>query len=732
MLCRVINLEGGLMMNVKEPVDYVNPNIGTIGHLLTATAPLVMLPHGMMQIAPRVTPGIVDRYLADKIYDFPVGFAGVMATSGEVGYDPRSWASEYDHDLETVSPYYYSVLLEDYDIEVEYSVAQHSAYFRFTFRDSAEAPKIWMNVREAGAIQCVNASTLTGWAEGVGGVRCYFFMQLSAPCREMGPWTALGSGKSGHDESGAVLSFDGKYDKSIDVKVGISYIDIEQARANLLRELPHWDFAEVVAQAREIWNVALRKIEISGGTERERTIFYTALYRSLLRMTNITEYGRYYSGYDGKVHDAEGHDFYVNDGLWDTYRCLHPLQLLLEPGRQIDMVWSYLRMYEQSGWIPSFPHLEGARPVMIGNHAAAFIADTFIKGYRDFDVELAYEALKKNAVEGTMLPWRDGPKTILDDVYLEKGFFPALQKGEEETVPEVHPFERRQAVSVTLEHSYDDWCLAQLAKALGKDGDYQYFMGRAHNYQKVYNPAIGFMAPRAADGSWVKDFDPKLGGGQGGRDYFAECNSWIYTFHVQHDVPGLIDLMGGREKFLGRLDQLFVEQYDVPKYHFLAQFPDATGLIGQYAQGNEPSFHIPYLYNYAGAPWKTQRRVRQIMSLWYGDGPLGICGDEDGGAMSSWYVFGAMGIYPVCPGRPVYDLGSPLFEEVTVDLESGQTFSIIARRVSQQNKYIQAATLNGAPLDEPWITHTDIAEGGTLVLEMGSRPNREWGINPLR
>lgn len=718
------------MIPKKDLVDYVNPHIGGIGHLLTATSPLVLLPHGMMQIAPRVTPGIVDRYLADKIYDFPFGVAGIMATCGEVGDHPQSWASVYDHDLETACPHYYSVLLENYDIQVEYSVTQHAAFFRFTFPEKAEARKIWVNVRENGIIEPADAQTVTGQAIGYGGVKIYFFMQLSVPGHEIRKWTARGSGTNGRDETGVVITFDGLDDRVVDVKVGISYIDIDQAKDNLLREIPHWDFSQVVAGARRIWNEALGKIEVTGGTEKQRTIFYTALYRSLYRMTNISEYGRYYSGYDGKVHSTEGHDFYVNDGLWDTYRSLHPLQLLIEPSRQIDMIWSYLRMYQQSGWMPSFPHLEGARPVMIGNHAAAFIVDTIMKGYRDFDLELAYEALKKNALEGTMLPWRDGPKTALDDIYLEKGFFPALQKGEEETVPEVHSFERRQAVSVTLEHCYDDWCLAQFAKILGKNDDYEYFMRRAYNYQKVYNPAIGFMAPRAADGSWVEDFDPKLGGGQGGRDYFAECNSWIYTFHVQHDIVGLMNLMGGRENFLARLDQLFVEQYDVPKYYFLKQFPDATGLIGQYAQGNEPSFHIPYLYNYAGAPWKTQRRVREIMNLWYGDGPLGLCGDEDGGAMSSWYVFSAMGMYPVCPGRPIYDLGSSLFEEVKIHLENGRTFTIVAKDCSRVNKYIQSAVINGRTLDVPWISHADLAEGGTLELQMGSRPNREWGAAP--
>ncbi len=716
-----------MAVSTGTPVDYVNPNIGTIGHLLTATAPVVMLPHGMMQIAPRTTPGVMDRYLAERIHDFPIGGASIMATVGQVSDQPEAWASHYDHDLETVSPYYYSVLLEDYDVTAEYTVAEHSAQFRFSFPDTSQQACIWVNTTDDGHVDLIDESTLAGWAN-IAGVKRYFFMCLSVPGTSR-KWTAPDCVKGGTDrQCGAVISFPSLASRQVEIKVGVSYINIDQARSNLLQELPGWDFAQVTQNARRIWNEALGKIAVSGGTEKQRTIFYTALYRSMSRMVNITEDGRYYSAYDGKVHSADGHDFYVNDGLWDTYRCMHPLQLLLEPKRQIDMIWSYLRMYEQSGWLPSFPHVQGARPVMIGNHPAALIADTYMKGYRDFDVNLAYEAIKKNAMEGTMLPWSIGPKTELDDIYLERGFFPALQKGEEESFSQVHPFEGRQAVSVTLEHAYDDWCLAQLARGLGEEEDYAYFMARAHNYEKLYNHRIGFMAPRAGDGSWVEDFDPKRGGGQGGRKYFAECNSWIYTFHVQHDVGGLINLMGGSEQFFARLEALFSEQYDVPKYDFLKQFPDATGLIGQYAQGNEPSFHIPYLYNYVAAPWMTQRRVRQIMDLWYGDGPLGICGDEDGGAMSSWYVFSAMGLYPVCPGRPVYDLGSPLFDEVKIHQEDGSAFVIRAEQVSRQNKYIQSATLNGKPLHQPWLHHSDIVDGEGLVLQMDKRPNLAWGL----
>ena len=363
-------------------------------------------------------------------------------------------------------------------------------------------------------------------------------------------------------------------------------------------------------------------------------------------------------------------------------------------------------------------------------HAAQFILDTYIKGYRNFDVEKAYEAIRKNATEASMLPWRHNALTTLDRAYFEKGFFPALAYGEEESVPEVRSFERRQAVSVTLENAYDDWCMAQFAKALGKQEDYLYFIGLAHNYEHVFNPAIGFMAPKSADGKWVANFDPILGGGQGGRDYFTEMNAWTYTFNVQHDPAGLVQLMGGRDAFNAKLDRLFVEQYGGSKSAFLRQFPDATGLIGQYAQGNEPSFHIPYLYDFSGQPWKTQRRVREIMDLLYGDGPQGIPGDDDGGATSSWYVLSALGFYPECPGSPVYEIGSPIFSKSTITLGNGKVFTIIANHVSAQNKYIQSARLNGRPLGRAWFQHGEISSGGALVLEMGNKPNLQWGSAP--
>ena len=526
------------------------------------------------------------------------------------------------------------------------------------------------------------------------------------------------------------LTFNVKEKEKVGVKLGISFIDAAQARRNLETDIPDWNFESLKAVGREKWNKALGKIEVKGGTADQKTVFYTALYRTYERMVNISEAGRYYSGYDDTIHNDNGTNFYVDDWMWDTYRAAHPLHAMLNPEMEGQKIQSYVRMYEQSGWMPSFPILFGDEPCMNGHHSAAIIADAYFKGIRNFDVEKAYEGLRKNAMEATMLPWRNGPMCSLDTFYLEKGYYPALNIGEKETVAMVHPFEKRQAVAVTLAHSYDDWCLSQLAKALNKTDDYEYFLKRSQNFNNLFNPETGFFAPRNADGGWVKDFDPKFSGGLGGRDYYDENNGWTYLWDVQHDISGLIELLGGREKFVNRLDRLFIEPLGKWKPDYLQQFPDATGQVGQFVMGNEPSLHIPYLYNYAGAPWKTQKRVRMLLDTWFTNSPSGIPGDEDGGGLSGFVVFSSIGIYPVTPGIPAFNIASPVFTDVSVKLQNDKTFRIVAKESSRQNKYIQKATLNGKEWNKPWFGWDEIKNGGELVLEMGSRPNYNWGSEP--
>jgi predicted alpha-1,2-mannosidase len=722
---------------VKDPVDYVNPNIGTIGHLLVATESMVQLPHGMVQTGQNPYPEIGDRYLADKIYSFSLRAlprygiktvpSWIMATTGKAQVKAGEIASAFDHDFETVTPYFSSVILEDYKITVETTVTEHASYYQFLFPKSDES-HILLGYNSKIKIVGNNAVEAV---ENMGkGQKAYFYAEFSKPFSSAGTWKGIAISSQPEqlgDSIGVLASFSTATGEKVGVKVGVSYIDVEQARQNLKNEIPEWNFDQTKNRAKDIWNQALGKIQIEGGTEAERIKFYSALYRVMLgnQSVNLTEYGRYYSRFDSAVHSTDGHDFYRVASNWGSHHSLFPLFLLVEPDKQNDMLRSYVRMEELGDWLSN----SGGYRNMIGRHEVATITDAYLKGFRDFDVEKAYSGMKRNSLETTMLSRHLGSNfglTELDQVYLEKGFFPAIPSGEKEWVPQVGF--GRQAVAITLENCYDDWCMALMAKQLGKNDDYAYFLKRAHNYENVFDPATGFMRPKTADGKWIEPFDPIWSGGQGGRDYYTENNGWNYTWYVPHDVNGLVKLMGGRGKFVQKLNTLFTTTVPLySKFKFLGQYPDMTGWIGMYSHGNEITWHIPYLYNYAGAPWMTQRRVRQIMDLWYGTGPLGMCGDEDYGEMSSWYVLSAMGFYTVSPGSLTYDIGSPLFSRSVIDIGNGKKFVVEAKNVSKQNKYIQSAELNGKSIDRPWFSHEELMQGGKLVLNMGPLPNKVWG-----
>jgi predicted alpha-1,2-mannosidase len=725
-------------LQAKEFVEYVNPNIGGISHLLVPTYNTVYLPNSMLRFNPIKNPGISDHYVATKIYGLPINFPGhrqkpvlsIMPVTGDLDVSPDLMASEYDHDFETITPYYYAVLLEDDDIQVEFTPAARSAIYRFTV-PAPELVHIVIRGDDQVDIRLVDETTITA-SELINGIRQYAYLKFNRPFESFGVFkgTEIHKNKKNINgkQSGLYVNIN---DSVIEIKYGISYIDYDQARTNLEKEIVGKSFEAAKKYGRDAWNQALGRIIITGGTEDQKIVFYTAFYRTLERMVNITEDGRYYSAYDKKVH-VENRPFYVDDWSWDSYRAHHPLRLILDPVRQADMIQSYIRMYEQSGWMPSFPQAFGDMGGMIGHHQAAIIADAWLKGVRDYDINKAYEGLLKNAMQGTMLPWREGPASVLDDFYRKHGYFPALDPGVPETIKEVHAFEKRQAVAVTLEHSYDDWCLAQLAGSLGKGKDRDVLLKRAKNYVNVYNTDTGFMSPRREDGSWIEPFDPIKSEGPGCRAYFAEVNSWTYSFHVQHDVAGLIALMGGPDAFTIRLNRLYEEpMYGYCRWDQTADIPDGTGMVGQFVMGNEQSFHIPYLYVYAGEPWRTQKRLRMLMNTWFRNDLMGICGDEDGGAMSAWYIFSAMGFYPVAPGLPVYVIGTPLFEEISIQLENGKKFIVTAHNNSAQNKYIQSATINGEPLYKAWLLHDDIVTGGELIFEMGPRPNKNWGKDAL-
>ena len=691
-------------------LQYVDPTIGNVGALLQPTRPTVQLPHQMIRMYP-----MRKDYTDDQITDFPliiVSHRLGQAFSIKPSRGDSVAAMACDQGAEITRPWYYYTYLLDEDVAVEFTAGRKTGIFRFAF-GGARPRSVVLGGYNAGGAR---------WDflpdGGVAGVEVY---HGDIPVYVYGRFNALGT------LEGTRVNFSAASGDTIEFRYAISYVGPEQARRNFHEELDGRSFAALKRAGETAWGRVLGQIRVEGGTEAQRRSFYSALYRCNERMVDITEDGQYYSGFDKKIHGDASRPFYVDDWVWDTYLALHPLRAILDPGSERDMLNSYVQMYRQLGWMPTFPVLFGDHACMNGFHSSIMFLDDYRKGIRADDVGEAYKGMRKNAVAATMLPWRNGPATWLDSFYYAHGYFPALRIGEKERFPEVNPGERRQAVAVTLGGSYDDWAVAQMAHELGKDSDYQFFLRRAGNYRNLWNAQREMFMPRDEEGQWIP-IDPKFDGGLGGRDYYDENNGWTYLWQVQEDINGLIGLMGGRRAFEARLDQLFREGLGRSKFEFWDKFPDATGLVGQYSMGNEPSFHIPYLYNYTGSPWKTQERVRLLLDLWFKDDVFGIPGDEDGGGMSAFVVFSSMGFYPVTPGIPRYTIGSPVFEKVTIDLPEGRSFTVVAHGCSRINKYIQRASFNGVPLDTPWFSHAQLMAGGRLELEMGPRPNKEWGV----
>ena len=704
----------------KEPVDYVNTRIGNISLLLVPTFPTTHLPNSMLRMIPSH-----NEFITDRMAGFPLNIPShrqgevlmLMPYCGEK--EGLTSSIQYRYDQEVSTPYSYSVWLDDYAITTRFAPQSKSGVYTFAFEE--EAPRyLLLKTVSTGKIEA-KGNTLSGYEELRGGTKHYFYLEFDQTPSETG---SLDAGNS----QAVYARFDTKT-KNIALRYGISYISEEQARKNLEKEIMGFNLTAVARSARKTWNTTLGKITIEGGTEDQKTTFYTALYRSHERMINISEDGRYFSGYDHKIHNDDGIGFWVDDWIWDNYRALHPLQILLRPKDEVEMLASYIRMCEQSGWMPTFPTVFGDVHCMNGNHAAIMFADALCKNI-PFDVQKAFDGMKHTVMTESMIPWHRGPKTELDDFYHRNGWFPALHPDEKETVPYAAGFEKRQAAAVTLAASYDDWAIAQMAKSLSDNDNYDFFFGRAFNYRHLFNKETGFFHPKDSAGNFIEPFDYIFSGGIGARAYYDENNAWTYIWDVPHNIADLIDLFGGNQPFTEKLDQLFVEGFQLPKWQYYALHPDASGSVGQFVMGNEPSFHIPYLYNYVGQPWKTQKRVRMLMESWFRNDLMGICGDEDGGGMSAFYVFSAMGFYPVSPGIPAYNIGSPIFNRSTIELDNGKQFTVIARNNSWNNKYIQSAKLNGKAHDKPWFTHEDIMNGGTLELFMGNRPNKTWGIAP--
>jgi predicted alpha-1,2-mannosidase len=710
---------------MKSPVDYVNPYMGNISHLLVPTYPTVHLPNSMLRVYPER-----NDFTGDRISGLPVAVTShrgssafnISPVSGTRSSVPA--VMQYTYDNEKVTPYRYSVYLDEDNIEVDYAPSRQSGLYAIVFENES-VNRLVINTRN-GKLTPAPTGGINGYQLiGNGPTTIYIYMeteQQAAGIEEL-PVTA------NRRNNAYVLTFNSK---RINLRYGISFVSSEQAEKNLRREINTYDVDKIASAGRDIWNEALNKIEVTGDCEDAKTVFYTSLYRVYERMINISEDGRYYSATDRQVHEDNGIPFYTDDWIWDTYRAAHPLRILIEPEMETNMIQSYIRMAQQSsdGWMPTFPEITGDSHRMNGNHAVAVVWDAYCKGLRGFDLEAAYAACKSALTEKSFLPWTKTPNTEIDVFYHEKGYFPALRENESEYINEANSFEKRQSVAVTLGTCYDHWCLSQIAKELNYEEDYRHFLKCSYNYRNLYNDKTGFFHPKDINGDFIMPFDYRFSGGQGARSYYDENNAYTYRWDVPHNPADLIRLTGSAENFVNYLNQTFREPLGKSKFDFYTQLPDQTGNVGQFSMANEPSLHIPYLYNYAGQPWMTQKRVRTLLNQWYRNDLMGVPGDEDGGGMSAFVVFSSMGFYPVTPGSPAYNIGSPVFSNIKIKLSNGTVFEIIAENCSADNKYIQSAVLNGVEWDKPWFSHDDIINGGKLVLRMGSKANKNWASSP--
>ena len=728
--------------------DYAKPMIGTAehGHVF----PGATVPFGMVQLSPDTRDGSEDNSYQDgsagyhysdtSIMGFShnhltgtgIGDLGnvlLMPTTGElklvVGRQPgQGYRARFSHDQEEARPGYYRVFLPDYNINVELTATTRVGMHRYTFPESTNSHIIldlWHGIGRRNRLHPTNSvitiendHTVSGFrrSTGWGGDKIYYFvMEFSRPFDAAGltsnntnvdAKTAEGKNLQAH------FDYKTKAGEKILARVALSTVSVEGARKNLQAEVTSWDFDAVAAAARAQWEQALGMAQVETSDENLKQTYYTALYHAYLAPTILSDVDGQVRGPDREVHQVKGFDYYSELSLWDTFRAEHPLLTLVQPNRVNDMVSTMLAHYTFFGQktLPVWVESGKENWTMIGNHSIPVIVDAYLKGFRKWD---ASEALADmiSTTEGSTV---NGNRTLLPE-YRANGYVAVGRNA--------------QAVSRTLEYAYDDICVARLAKALGQNDVAERFAKRATNWQNVFDPSTLFMRGKTRDGAWVTPFD---------RNYldtaaYTEANAWQYTFFVPHDVPGLIQKMGGDDKFVAKLDEVFESKETIPNFS-----EDVVGLIGMYAHGNEPCHHYPYLYNYAGQPWKTQARVRQICAALYNNSNAGLCGNDDCGQMSAWYVFTALGFYPVDPTGGTYIIGSPFMDKATITLDpkyfKGGKFTVIAKNNSARNMYIQSATLNGKPYSRSWITHDQIVAGGTLDLEMGPTPNHTWGTAP--
>lgn len=717
-----------------SPIEYVNPYIGNISHLLVPTYPTIHLPNSMM----RVYPERAD-FTGDRLGGLPLIVTGHRRSSS-FNLSPFQGNEKelqpiipLSYDQENLKPYRYQVYLDEQHVSVDFAPAKQSAVYNLSF-EKGDAPAFIVFNSRNGELKW-DGKSISGYQHveaEESDTKVYLYAEVDKAPEKVGALSegTIQTGKSEVDGINAAiaLQFPSQVG-NVGIRYGVSFIDEKQARKNLEREIKGFDVDAIAKVARDAWNEALGKIEINGGTDDDKQVFYTSLYRCFERPVCISEDGRYYSAYDGKVHDDEGSPFYVDDWIWDTYRGAHPLRSLLAADKEGYILNSYLLMAEQMGtnWMPTFPEVTGDSRRMNSNHGVAAIIDAYRKGVTHFDLAKAYDACRKAIEEKTLIPWSGKPAGWLDDFYKEHGYIPALRPGEKETVANVSIWEKRQPVAVTLGTAYDQWCLSQIALELGKEEEANHYLKCSYNYRNLFNPETHFFHPKDKEGKFIYPLDYRYDGGLGARDYYDENNGYVYRWDVQHNIGDLVKLVGGNEAFSAALDSMFNTPMGMSKWQFYSFLPDHTGNVGMFSMANEPSMHVPYLYNYAGKPWLTQKRVRQLLNQWFRNDLMGVPGDEDGGGLASFVVFSQLGFYPVTPGMPCYNIGSPVFSHIKIKLSNGSVFEITANNASTENKYIQSAKLNGKELNQPWFNHDDMANGGLLELEMGPKANKSWG-----
>lgn len=706
----------------EDLIGYTNPMIGT--DFTGNTYPGAQVPFGMVQLSPdNGLPGwdrISGYYYPDStiagfshthlsgtgagdLYD--ISFMPVT-NPYKTGAEPLGIYSSFSHNDESASAGYYRVLLKDYNINVELTATERCGIQRYTFPEAESS--IFLNLKKAmnwdftadSHIEIVDSCTIRGYRHSCGWLPkqyIYFQTRFSRPFDAFQlDTTAITTKEKGRIGTAAIARFDfkTKQNEEILVTTALSGTSMEAAARNLEAEAPKDDFDFYMKQAQENWTKELAKIEVTSDDADKKTIFYTAMYHAMLAPTIYSDVDGSYFGPDGQVHQAEGWTNYSTFSLWDTYRASHPLFTYLQPERVSDMIQCFLHFYEQNGALPLWNLYGWETDMMIGYHAVPVIVDAYLKGIGDFDPVKALEACVTTAN-------RDDYRSI--GFYKEKGY--------------VASDHENWSMSKTMEYAYDDYCIARMAEAMGEKEIADEFYRRSQNYRNVFNPETSFMQPRDSKGNFIPNYDPEAY-----IEDICESNGWQYYWSVAHDIDGLIELTGGEARFAERLDSMFT--YETADKSKLPIF--STGMIGQYAHGNEPGHHVIYLYNRVKQPWKTQQYAAQVMHTLYKNTPDGICGNEDCGQMSSWYVFSAMGFYPVDPISGQYEIGSPIFPEVKMYLANGKTFVVRAENVSDENIYIQSVTVNGQPYNKSYITHEMIMQGDTIHFVMGNKPGPVW------